>query len=157
MRARHDHQECGDPDRSDRGGALSGKKCLRIPVDASSSRFRPIMLTAVSTVLGMIQIAPTVFWGANGHRDHGRLIGRDDSNADLSTYIVCGLVRKSRKIVRSFFDSRITNHVKCRSRAGSRTRPSHSDRRIRGEEAAFSNPKPEQSFASAVGESPIFD
>ena len=32
-------------------------------VEASSSRFRPIMLTAVSTVLGMIPIAPTVFWG----------------------------------------------------------------------------------------------
>jgi multidrug efflux pump subunit AcrB len=32
-------------------------------VEASSLRFRPIMLTAVSTVLGMIPIAPTVFWG----------------------------------------------------------------------------------------------
>jgi multidrug efflux pump subunit AcrB len=32
-------------------------------VDASSSRFRPIMLTAVSTVLGLIPIATTVFWG----------------------------------------------------------------------------------------------
>ena len=28
-----------------------------------SSRFRPIMLTAISTVLGFIPIAPTVFWG----------------------------------------------------------------------------------------------
>ena len=32
-------------------------------IDASSSRFRPIMLTAVSTVLTMTPIAPTVFWG----------------------------------------------------------------------------------------------
>jgi len=32
-------------------------------VAASCSRFRPLMLTAVSTVLGMIPIAPTVFWG----------------------------------------------------------------------------------------------
>ncbi|WP_442755366.1 efflux RND transporter permease subunit [Methylocystis sp. JAN1] len=32
-------------------------------VDATLSRFRPIMLTAVSTVLGLIPIAPTVFWG----------------------------------------------------------------------------------------------
>ena len=32
-------------------------------VEASSSRFRPIMLTAMSTVLGLIPIAPTVFWG----------------------------------------------------------------------------------------------
>jgi multidrug efflux pump subunit AcrB len=32
-------------------------------VEAAVSRFRPIMLTAISTVLGMIPIAPTIFWG----------------------------------------------------------------------------------------------
>jgi multidrug efflux pump subunit AcrB len=32
-------------------------------VAASMSRFRPIMLTAISTVLGLIPIAWTVFWG----------------------------------------------------------------------------------------------
>ncbi|MCB4824791.1 efflux RND transporter permease subunit [Roseicella aerolata] len=32
-------------------------------VAAASSRFRPMMLTAISTVFGMIPIAPTVFWG----------------------------------------------------------------------------------------------
>ena len=32
-------------------------------VEASISRFRPIMLTAISTVLGLIPIAFTVFWG----------------------------------------------------------------------------------------------
>jgi len=32
-------------------------------VAACMSRFRPIMLTAISTVLGMIPIARTVFWG----------------------------------------------------------------------------------------------
>ena len=40
-----------------------GKTPWEAAVDASSSRFRPIMLTAISTVLGMIPIAPTVFWG----------------------------------------------------------------------------------------------
>ncbi|MGA7596837.1 MAG: efflux RND transporter permease subunit [Pseudolabrys sp.] len=40
-----------------------GKDIWQATVDASSSRFRPIMLTAISTVLGMIPIAPTVFWG----------------------------------------------------------------------------------------------
>jgi multidrug efflux pump len=40
-----------------------GKNVWDAAIDASSSRFRPIMLTAVSTVLGMIPIAPTVFWG----------------------------------------------------------------------------------------------
>jgi multidrug efflux pump subunit AcrB len=32
-------------------------------VNASLSRARPILLTAGSTVLGMLPIAPTVFWG----------------------------------------------------------------------------------------------
>ncbi|MFO0407002.1 MAG: efflux RND transporter permease subunit [Labrys sp. (in: a-proteobacteria)] len=40
-----------------------GKTVVQAAVDAASARFRPIMLTAVSTVLGMIPIAPTVFWG----------------------------------------------------------------------------------------------
>lgn len=41
----------------------AGKSVWDAVVHASSIRFRPIMLTAVSTVLGMIPIAPTVFWG----------------------------------------------------------------------------------------------
>jgi len=32
-------------------------------VEATLSRFRPIMLTAISTVLGFIPIAADVFWG----------------------------------------------------------------------------------------------
>jgi multidrug efflux pump len=40
-----------------------GKDVRQAAIDASTARFRPIMLTAVSTVLGMIPIAPTVFWG----------------------------------------------------------------------------------------------
>jgi multidrug efflux pump subunit AcrB len=41
----------------------AGKSVAQAAIDASSARFRPIMLTAVSTVLGLIPIAPTVFWG----------------------------------------------------------------------------------------------
>lgn len=40
-----------------------GKGVVEAALDAAGTRFRPIMLTAVSTVLGMIPIAPTVFWG----------------------------------------------------------------------------------------------
>jgi multidrug efflux pump len=40
-----------------------GKSVFDAALDAATVRFRPIMLTAVSTVLGMIPIAPTVFWG----------------------------------------------------------------------------------------------
>jgi multidrug efflux pump subunit AcrB len=40
-----------------------GKSVWDAVVAAASSRFRPIMLTALSTVLAMIPIAFTVFWG----------------------------------------------------------------------------------------------
>ena len=43
-------------------------------VEASLSRFRPIMLTALSTVLGMIPIAPTVFWGSMAYAIMGGLL-----------------------------------------------------------------------------------
>jgi multidrug efflux pump subunit AcrB len=44
----------------ERAAGLSVREAV---VEAAASRFRPIMLTAVSTVLGMIPIAFTVFWG----------------------------------------------------------------------------------------------
>jgi multidrug efflux pump subunit AcrB len=40
-----------------------GKAVWEAVVAGCESRFRPIMLTAISTVLGMIPIAVTVFWG----------------------------------------------------------------------------------------------
>jgi multidrug efflux pump subunit AcrB len=40
-----------------------GKELWDAVVEGALSRFRPIMLTAISTVLGFIPIAPTVFWG----------------------------------------------------------------------------------------------
>ncbi|MGH7786102.1 MAG: efflux RND transporter permease subunit [Candidatus Binatia bacterium] len=40
-----------------------GKNVWDAVIEASSSRLRPMMLTAISTVLGLIPIAPTVFWG----------------------------------------------------------------------------------------------
>jgi multidrug efflux pump subunit AcrB len=41
----------------------AGKGVEEAAADASAARFRPIILTAISTVLGMIPIAFTVFWG----------------------------------------------------------------------------------------------
>ena len=43
-------------------------------VEATLSRFRPIMLTAISTVLGLIPIAPTVFWGSMAFAIMGGLL-----------------------------------------------------------------------------------
>ena len=41
----------------------AGKDIWNAVIDATVSRFRPITLTAVSTVLGLIPIAVTIFWG----------------------------------------------------------------------------------------------
>ena len=41
----------------------AGKSVLDAVMGAATSRMRPLMLTAISTVLGLIPIAPTVFWG----------------------------------------------------------------------------------------------
>ena len=40
-----------------------GKSVIDAVMAAATSRMRPLMLAAISTVLGMIPIAPTVFWG----------------------------------------------------------------------------------------------
>jgi multidrug efflux pump subunit AcrB len=40
-----------------------GKEVWDAVISAASSRLRPLSLTALSTVLGLIPIAPTVFWG----------------------------------------------------------------------------------------------
>ena len=40
-----------------------GKSVLDAVLDSATSRMRPMFLTALSTVLGLIPIAPTVFWG----------------------------------------------------------------------------------------------
>lgn len=40
-----------------------GRGVWEAVISAATSRFRPLMLTAISTVLGMIPIVPTVFWG----------------------------------------------------------------------------------------------
>ncbi len=61
-----------------------GKDVRTAAIDASAARFRPIMLTAVSTVLGMIPIAPPPFsWGPDGIRHHGRPAGGDIAYADF--------------------------------------------------------------------------
>ena len=40
-----------------------GRSVLEAVLASATSRLRPMVLTAVSTVLGLIPIAPTVFWG----------------------------------------------------------------------------------------------
>jgi multidrug efflux pump len=40
-----------------------GKNVLDAVMSSATSRLRPMVLTAISTVLGLLPIAPTVFWG----------------------------------------------------------------------------------------------
>jgi multidrug efflux pump subunit AcrB len=42
-------------------------------VEATIHRFRPILLTAAAAILGMIPIAPTVFWGPMAYAIMGGL------------------------------------------------------------------------------------
>jgi multidrug efflux pump subunit AcrB len=51
-----------------------GKPIWDAVVAASMSRLRPIVLTAISTVLGMIPIAPTIFWGPMAYAIMGGLL-----------------------------------------------------------------------------------
>ena len=41
----------------------SGRSVRDAVLGSATNRLRPMMLTALSTVLGLIPIAPTVFWG----------------------------------------------------------------------------------------------
>jgi multidrug efflux pump len=51
-----------------------GKAIWDAVIEAAMSRFRPIMLTAISTVLGMIPIAFTIFWGPMAYAIMGGLL-----------------------------------------------------------------------------------
>jgi multidrug efflux pump subunit AcrB len=41
----------------------AGRSVEEAAVSAATNRLRPLLLTALSTVLGMLPIAPTLFWG----------------------------------------------------------------------------------------------
>jgi multidrug efflux pump subunit AcrB len=51
-----------------------GKAAWDAVVEGTMSRFRPIMLTAISTVLGLVPIAPTIFWGPMAYAIMGGLL-----------------------------------------------------------------------------------
>jgi multidrug efflux pump subunit AcrB len=53
---------------------LQGREVWDAVIEATLSRFRPITLTAISTVLGLIPIAPTIFWGPMAYAIMGGLL-----------------------------------------------------------------------------------
>jgi len=50
-----------------------GRAAWEAVVDATMHRFRPILLTAAAAILGMIPIAPTIFWGPMAYAIMGGL------------------------------------------------------------------------------------
>src|SRR5579864_479640 len=54
--------ECSGTSRTESKKA-KGRDPWNAVVDATTHRFRPILLTASAAILGMVPIAPTVFWG----------------------------------------------------------------------------------------------
>jgi multidrug efflux pump subunit AcrB len=50
-----------------------GRKPWDAVVEATAHRFRPILLTASAATLGMVPIAPTVFWGPMAYAIMGGL------------------------------------------------------------------------------------
>ena len=51
-----------------------GKAVWHAVIAVAMSRFRPIILTAISTVLGLIPIAPNIFWGPMAYAIMGGLL-----------------------------------------------------------------------------------
>jgi multidrug efflux pump subunit AcrB len=71
---RHDHQGFGDPGRPDRHGHRQRLASLgRGDQRHRAHRLRPIVLTAAAASLGMIPIAPEVFWGPMAYANIGGL------------------------------------------------------------------------------------
>jgi hypothetical protein len=60
-----------EPSTAERAG---GKAVWDAVIEAATSRFRPIMLTAISTVVGTIPIAPTIFRGPMAYAIMGGLL-----------------------------------------------------------------------------------
>jgi multidrug efflux pump subunit AcrB len=50
-----------------------GREPWNAAVEATAHRFRPILLTAAAAILGMIPIAPTIFWGPMAYAIMGGL------------------------------------------------------------------------------------
>ena len=62
-------------------------------VTAAIHRTRPILLTASAATLGMIPIAPTVFWGPMAFAIIGGLYRGNRADSDFPPRLVCGLVQ----------------------------------------------------------------
>jgi hypothetical protein len=80
------------PYRADRYRTRAGPRCMERGHRGAVSRFRPIMLTAISTVLGLIPDCRDDILGPDGHRGHGWFAGCDGFDPDLSAGTVCRLV-----------------------------------------------------------------
>ena len=68
-----------------------GKDVRQAAIDASSSRFRPIMLTAVVDCARHDPDRANRFLGSYGLRHHGGLAGGNSADPGVPAYLVCGM------------------------------------------------------------------
>ena len=90
-----------------------GKAVWHAVIAGAMSRFRPIMLTAISTVLGLIPIAPTIFWGPMAYAIMGGLLVATALTLIFlpALYVVWFRAKVQR---RRFFPNRTSTCANCR-------------------------------------------
>ena len=82
-------------------------------VDATMHRFRPILLTAAAAILGMVPIAPTIFWGPMAYAIMGGLAVATVLTLVFlpALYVAWFRIKRPRPQARQLFDLRQTATV----------------------------------------------
>ena len=71
----------------------TGRDPWNAVLEAAVHRTRPVALTAAATVLAMVPLTRSVFWGPDGDRDHGRADGCDRADDLLRAGALRGVVQ----------------------------------------------------------------
>lgn len=70
----------------------SGKSQLQALLDSSSSRFRPVMVASLTTILGMIPAFRGRYVRLYGGNDYGRIISRNSDHVGIYSGFICNLL-----------------------------------------------------------------
>ncbi len=79
----------------------AGHARYRAIIDATVRRARPVVLTALAAILGMIPLAAQHLLGADGDHHHGRPVRRHRADAAGRAGALCALVPGARATSRS--------------------------------------------------------
>ncbi|TKB67942.1 MAG: efflux RND transporter permease subunit [Nitrospira sp.] len=92
----------------------AGRSDWSAVVEATLLRVRPIMLTAVAAILGMMPIASTVFWGPMAAAIMGGADRGNHAYSDFSAVAVCCVVSDSRRGVKTYRGSCVMTHCELK-------------------------------------------